>query len=84
MYKKWLDKKFLCSMEEVTGLVDGADIKDKNSETLYRTTFHHLFTPNGLPGIVIVDNGRDLKGVMTALCKLLYITFTPVYPDNHI
>ena len=64
---KWIEKKFLCSIEKVTGFVGGTATKDETSETVARIAFYHLFFLNGLPRIVIVACRTALKGAVTTL-----------------
>ena len=48
-----------------------------------RTSLNHLFISNGLLRLVIVDDGKNLKGVVSTICKLLCIACTKVIPENY-
>ena len=70
-------------MEGITGYVGVILIRDETSETVAWVDFHNFFVSNGLPRIVIVDNGSAFKRILTLMCKLLFITCALVVPDNH-
>ena len=75
--------KLLCSMDELCGFVEGAPIAKEDSITIAREAFSRIFIPNGLPRLVIVDDGSPFKGALRAMCKLLSIPCEPVSPQNH-
>ena len=42
-----------------------------------------FFVPNGLPLLVVIDEGRANKGALLAMCKLLLLDTHVVSPGNH-
>ena len=75
--------KLLCCLEEITGFADGAPIHKEDSQEIAGTAFTRFFMPNGLPRLVIVDEGSPFKGYLLGMCRLLEIPCTAVSPNNH-
>jgi hypothetical protein len=53
------------------------------SEMVARLAFSHFFVPNGLPKLVIVDGGSEMKGVLIAMCEQLGIPCYQAPPEAH-
>jgi hypothetical protein len=70
----------LCTM---TGFASLAFLSAVNSEATARMSFSHFFIPNGLPKLVLIDDGSEFKGVMVQMCETLGIQYYVAAPEEH-
>ena len=64
--------------------VDRDNIKYETSETITRVVLDHIFVPNVILRLVIVEGGSAFKVVVNTLCKLICVTCTPINLENYI
>ncbi len=76
-------KAILTCLDNLTGFANLAFFSQVTSETVARLAFSHFFVPNGLPKLVIVDGGSDMKGVLIAMCEQIGIPYYQVPPEAH-
>jgi hypothetical protein len=46
-------------------------------------SFSHFFVPNGLPKLILIDDGSEFKGVLVQMCETLGIQYYVVAPEEH-
>ena len=77
------ETKLLFIMYEVIVFVNGKPTREYASEAVDRSHYHNLFVSKGIPRLVIVNSSSAFNGVVPVICKLLFVTWTLVYPENH-
>jgi hypothetical protein len=73
----------LTSLDNLTGFANIAFYSEVSSEMVARLAFSHFFVPNGLPKLVIVDGGSEIKGVLIAMCEQIGIPYYQAPPEAH-
>ena len=63
--------------------MDGASLKEDTLEAAKMATFGGVFSTNGLPRLVIMDDVRLFKGVLMEMLKPQKLTCMAVAPKNH-
>jgi hypothetical protein len=78
-------KAFLTSTssDNLTGFATIAFCSQVSSEMIASLAFAHFFVPNGLPKLVIVDGGSDMKGVLIAICEQIGMHYYQGPPEAH-
>ncbi len=76
-------KAILTSLDNLTGFANLAFSSQVTSEMIARLAFSHFFVPNGLPKLVIVDGGSEMKGVLIAMCEQIGIPYYQAPPEAH-
>jgi hypothetical protein len=46
-----------------------------NAETTSQMSFSHFFMPNGLPKLILINEGSEFKGVLAEMCETLGIQY---------
>jgi hypothetical protein len=64
-------KAILASTCNLTGFASLAFISNLEAEMAARLVFSHFFILNVLPKVIVIDAGRELKGMMITMCKIL-------------
>jgi hypothetical protein len=54
-----------------------------NSDQVARRAFAAFFIPNGLPKLILLDQGRENKGHLINMCNTSGINFHVIAPDQH-
>ena len=73
----------LTCLDNLTGFANLAFSSQVSSEMIARLAFSHFFVPNGLPKLVIVDGGSEMKGVLIAMCEQIGIPYYQAPPEAH-
>ena len=73
----------LTSLCNTTSFATTAEISQVNSEEVRDKAFQQILVPNGLPLIIIIDQGSEFKGLLTGFCMELGIRFEVVSPEQH-
>jgi Integrase zinc binding domain len=73
----------LTSLCNTTSFATTAKISQVNSEEVRDKTFQQIMVPNGLPMLILIDQGSEFKGVLTSFCTELGIHFEVVSPEQH-
>ena len=80
---KYGNIKALTSLDTMTGFASAAILKTQTSEAIARACFATFFVPNGLPKLVLLDQGSENKGQLLSMCKTLGIKCHVVAPEDH-
>ena len=64
--------------------VDRDNIKYETPETITRVVLDHIFVPNVILRLVIVEGGSTFKVVVNTLCKLICVTCTRINLEKYI
>jgi hypothetical protein len=48
-----------------------------------RLVFSHVFIPNGLPKVIVIDAGGEFKGMMVTMCEILGVRHYVAAPEDH-
>jgi len=73
----------LTSLCNTTSFATTAEISQVNSEEVRDKTFQQIMVPNGLPTLILIDQGSEFKGMLTSFCTELGIRFEVVAPEQH-
>jgi len=73
----------LTSLCNTTSFATTAEISQVNSEEVRDKTFQQIMVPNGLPTLILIDQGSEFKGMLTSFCTELGIRFEVVSPEQH-
>ena len=76
-------KAILTCLDNLTGYANLAFSSQVRSEMIARLEFSHLFVPNGLPKLVLVDGSSEMKGVLIAICEQIGIPYYQAPPEAH-
>jgi hypothetical protein len=76
-------KAILTSLCNMTGFASMAFATEINSDMVARLAFSHCFVPNGLPKLIIIDDGSEFKGVLRQACETLGIQYYVACPEAH-
>jgi hypothetical protein len=78
-----VQKATLTCLCNTTGFASTAFVNQIDSDQITRLAFSHFFVPNGLPKLVIVDEGSEFKGVLVTVCETLGIQYYVAPPESH-
>lgn len=81
--KKVTGRKLVTHLDNMTGFAAIALIGDATSIEVSKAVFMNFFVPNGLPRMVMIDDGSAFKSVMVAMCEHLGIVYHVVARENH-
>ena len=73
----------LTSLCNTTSFATTAEISQVTSEEVRDKTFQQIMVPNGLPILILIDQGSEFKGMLTSFCTELGIRFEVVSPEQH-
>jgi hypothetical protein len=76
-------KAILTSLCNMTGFASMAFVQEITSDLIARLAFSHCFVPNGLPKLIIIDDGSEFKGVLRQACETLGIQYYVACPEAH-
>jgi hypothetical protein len=76
-------KAVLTSLCNTTGFASTAFISQINSDLVTRLAFAHFFVPNGLPKLIIIDEGSEFKGFLVLVCETLGIQYYVAPAESH-
>ena len=76
-------KAILTCLDNLTGFANLAFSSKVSLEMIARLAFSHFFVPDGLPKLVIIDGGSEMKGVLIAMCKQIGIPYYQAPPEAH-
>jgi hypothetical protein len=80
---KHSERKLLTHLDNMSGFADIAVLGEVTSESVARTAFTSFFVPNGLPRLVIIDDGSSFKATVVSMCEQLGIVYHAVSRENH-
>jgi hypothetical protein len=76
-------KAVLTCLCNTTGFASTAFISDITSDLVTRLAFAHFFVPNGLPKLIIIDEGSEFKGFLVLVCETLGIQYYVAPAESH-
>jgi hypothetical protein len=77
------NKTTLTSLCTTTGFATTAFLPEVNSEVVTRHFFSHLCVPNGMPKLILIDQGSEFKGVLIRFCENLGVRYHVASPEDH-
>ena len=77
------NKTALTSLCTTTGFATAALLPEVNSDVVTRHFFSHLCILNGMPKLILIDQGSQFKGVLSRFCKTLGIRYHVANPEDH-
>jgi RNase H-like domain found in reverse transcriptase/Integrase zinc binding domain/Reverse transcriptase (RNA-dependent DNA polymerase) len=82
---KFNESKVLTCLDAMTGFASADFLKAEqiNSDQVSRRAFAAFFIPNGLPKLILLDQGSENKGHLINMCTMLGINFHVIAPDQH-
>ena len=82
---KYNEVKVLTSLDAMTGFASADFMKAEqvNSDQLTRRAYAAFFIPNGLPKLVLIDQGSENKGHLVNMCQTMHIHHHVVAPEQH-
>jgi hypothetical protein len=76
-------KAILTSLCHLTGFASLAFVLLMTLDAMAGFAFSHFFAPNGLPKLVILDDGSEFKGFLIAMCDQLGMSHCVAPPEVH-
>jgi hypothetical protein len=73
----------LTSLCTLTGFASIAFLQTINSDIVTRLAFSHMFVPNSLAKLIVIDSGSEFKGVLIKFCDNLGIEHYAASPEDH-
>jgi hypothetical protein len=76
-------RAILTSMCNMTGFASLAFLTELTSDIVARLAFSHIFVPNGLPKLILIDDGSEFKGLLTQMCEAIGVQYYVACPEAH-
>jgi hypothetical protein len=67
----------------MTGFASLAFLSELTSDLIARLAFSHIFVPNGLPKLILIDDGSEFKGLLTQMCEAIGLQYYVACPEAH-
>ena len=78
-----VQKVILTSLCNMTGVASLEFLSELTSDLITHLAFSHMFVPNGLLKLILIDDGSEFKGVLTQMCGAIGLQYYVACPEAH-
>jgi hypothetical protein len=76
-------RAILTSLCNMTGFTSLAFLSNLTSDLITRLAFSHIFVPNGLPKLILIDDRSKFKGLLIQTCEAIGLQYYVACPEAH-